>query len=158
MKHTAALDDSKFSGEGMLHSLWILFWWMLESDLCNVKLIYQPFDDKGMVLKDTAFLVSFFLYHLIYSVFTQRPHTHTQNASCSFLRCMWNSGRQKNDGREMCVHGLINSRRELTVTNMTEEGTSTQVWEVFMTASSQSHAVNFLWWASDHIEHKMTVT
>jgi hypothetical protein len=36
-------------------------------------------------------------------------------------------GDKENDGREMCVHGLINNRRELTVTNMTEEVTSTQV-------------------------------
>jgi len=36
-------------------------------------------------------------------------------------------GDKENDGREMCVHGMINSRRELTVTNMTEEGTNTQV-------------------------------
>jgi hypothetical protein len=34
---------------------------------------------------------------------------------------------KEKDGREMSVHGLINSRRELTVTNKSKKGTTVKV-------------------------------
>ena len=66
----------------------------MKSDLYHIKLINQPFDDNGIVLKDTAFLVSFtFTISLgLHATFTHthtRTHTHTHSECKLFISSLY---------------------------------------------------------------------